>query len=145
MASSGSWSEQVEWVKDGGSNILKKPCVRNALMAGIATGSLMGIHKFRMKSESLLLGARLLLRSSARTPYCPVLLLRAMSLISSVVFSYSHSMRLLAEPYGRFACVCCGLLFRRDVGASMYARVVFSSSSKSSEQCSRGNMHTPGM
>lgn len=42
----------MEWVKEGGSTILKKPCVRNALMAGIATGTLMGIHKFRVGSES---------------------------------------------------------------------------------------------
>lgn len=51
MTSSGSWSDQLEWVKEGGSNILKKPCVRNALMAGIATGTMMGIHKFRVGSE----------------------------------------------------------------------------------------------
>ena len=51
MASSGSWSDQIEWVKEGGSHTLKKPCVRNALMAGIATGTMMGIHKFRMGSE----------------------------------------------------------------------------------------------
>ncbi|CAM9722448.1 unnamed protein product [Ectocarpus sp. 13 AM-2016] len=43
-----SWPEQLEWVKGNGASILKKPCVRNALMAGIGTGTLMGIHKFRV-------------------------------------------------------------------------------------------------
>ncbi|CAN0022586.1 unnamed protein product [Ectocarpus sp. 8 AP-2014] len=43
-----SWPEQLERVKGNGASILKKPCVRNALMAGIGTGTLMGIHKFRV-------------------------------------------------------------------------------------------------
>ncbi|CAB1116804.1 unnamed protein product [Ectocarpus sp. CCAP 1310/34] len=43
-----SWPEQLEGVKRNGASILKKPCVRNALMAGIGTGTLMGIHKFRV-------------------------------------------------------------------------------------------------
>lgn len=51
MAASGDWSDQLKGLQDGGESILKKPCVRNSLMAGIATGTFMGMHKFRMGRE----------------------------------------------------------------------------------------------
>lgn len=51
MDEPGEWSERLESGKALGASFLKKPCVRNALMAGIATGTFMGIHKFRQGRE----------------------------------------------------------------------------------------------
>lgn len=90
MASSGSspWSEQLEWVKEGGSHILKKPCVRNALMAGIATGTMMGIHKFRMGSE-----------------YTPLLLLFVLHLFTRMRVSLGQSIGRRRVHVARVGCL----------------------------------------
>ncbi|CAN0017870.1 unnamed protein product [Ascophyllum nodosum] len=47
-SSENQWSDQLDSFKAGGLSILKKPCVRNSLMAGIATGTFMGIHRVRI-------------------------------------------------------------------------------------------------
>lgn len=52
MAASGEWSKQLESAKADGMSFLKRPCVRNSLMSGIATGTLMGIHRVRVGRES---------------------------------------------------------------------------------------------
>ena len=51
-SSENQWSDQLDSFKAGGLSILKKPCVRNSLMAGIATGTFMGIHRVRIGSET---------------------------------------------------------------------------------------------
>lgn len=56
MAASGEWSKQLESAKADGMSFLKRPCVRNSLMSGIATGTLMGIHRVRVGREYKMTG-----------------------------------------------------------------------------------------